>query len=60
MPPIRDELEDISVLESELYSQMDEDTFDFTSEAQVAPIGTKLYPLEYMAWMDPTEAYRKH
>jgi hypothetical protein len=59
MPPTRDELEDISVLETELYSQTDLHTFDFTSEAQVAPIGTKLYPLEYMAWTDPTEAYRK-
>lgn len=58
-PPTPDELEDISVMETKLYSHTDLHTFDFTSEVQLAPVGTKIRPLNYMARTDPTEAYRK-
>ena len=58
LSPTIDDLEDIVQIEAESSGDLP-DNFNFTSKIQIAPITTKLRPLDHMAWIDPAEAFRK-
>lgn len=63
-PPTKDDLEALSMMETYLYADTTDDTglgstFDFETEVQLAPVGTKIYPREHIAWVDPMEAHRE-
>jgi hypothetical protein len=62
--PTADDLDQLNDMEGELYADTPHDwtlesTFDFEIEVQLAPVGTKIYPREHIAWVDPMEAHRK-
>jgi hypothetical protein len=56
-PPTEDDLEALSMMETYLYADTTE--FDFETEVQLAPVGTKIYPREHIAWVDPMEVHRE-
>ncbi len=64
VPPTAADLDQLNDMEGELYADTMHDfktepTFDFEIEVQLAPVGTKIYPREHIAWVDPMEAHRK-